>query len=196
MRRRALAVVAAALLVGCGGETEGAAGHDEPDEIEATPSTPVPPTEAPAKAPPSAPWRHLAAHLPDAVGGFTATSDVEENQATTDGLPLASAERRYQKDERELVIRIIDTRDAPHLQVAFREVRQLNFDTLDELARPTEVAGSPALLQWSRRTGESEVQVMVASKYILTVRVWPADTKAEALGVVEAFELDGLARTL
>lgn len=186
-----LAALLAALALG--------ACSDEASEL--SPNAPgSSPTSEPARprpeaTTPTAPWRHLAAHLPGSVAGFRATSDVEENQATADGLPLASAERRYEKDERELVVRIIDTRDAPGLQTAFREVRELNFDSLNELARPTEVGGKPALLQWSRSTGESEVQLMVAGKYIVSVRVWPADTRAEALTVAEAFDLEGLART-
>ena len=200
----ALAMASALALAGCGGDVEPApATRDEPAPAtrdEPAPATREEPTREPAvsteatPAEPATPWRHLAGQLPDALGAFRAQGDPRENEATVYGLPLPSTERRYAQDDVTATVRIVDAEGAPALVTAFATAREIELDTVDDLAKPLTVQTHPATLHWSRDTGSSHVSVLVAGRFLLSVELWPASDKEAAVSVVERVDIPALAR--
>ncbi len=133
------------------------------------------------------------ARFPDAIGAFRAAGATRPGVAELGGRRLVSAERSYDDHGREATLRILDVSTEPSLVRSFAVARELTVDELDLLTKPIRVAHEPALVQWTRETGESEVQVLVDERYLVTLKIWPADRRDEASdvfprSVVEALE--------
>ena len=138
------------------------------------------------------PWEHLVPALPEEIGPFHASGEVQGNPAEVDGLPIASVERSYTHGDRGLTLRIVDTREARGLVTAFFAARAQEHMSLDELAAAGDVHGFPSFVSWSRDTGESEAQVLVAARYLVRIQIWPANERDEADRLLRTVDLEGL----
>jgi hypothetical protein len=146
---------------------------------------------APGAAPSGA---RLGRYFPESLKAFRPAGPTRSGVAEVSGRALVSGERTYEDEGREAVLRIIDVSGEPALRKAFALARELRLDHLDEIAHPLTVAHEPAVVQWSRSTAESEAQVLVAARYLVSLRVWPADRPDEAIALLPEELLRELAR--
>jgi hypothetical protein len=147
--------------------------------------------DAPEEAEPRA---AIGERFPDAIGVFHAVGDVRPGVAEAFGRRLVSAERAYDDAGREATLRIVDVTSERSLVTAFALARDITIDELDALTRPGHVAHQPAVVQWTRDTGESEVQVLVSERYLVTLKIWPADRRDEARDFFPESVVEALAR--
>ncbi|MBC7172458.1 MAG: hypothetical protein H5U40_08540 [Polyangiaceae bacterium] len=136
----------------------------------------------------------IESHFPDSIGAFSAVGETRDGAAELRGRRLVSAERSYGSAGREATLRLVDVSREPALISSFGLSRDLAIDELDALTRPMRVGHQPAVLQWSRDTGESEVQVLVSSRYLVSLKIWPADRREEAAELLPRTIIDGLGR--
>lgn len=118
----------------------------------------------------------VAAAMPDRMGAFRAEG---ETRRTTSGEHVVFV-RRYVAAGREATMRAIPITPRDRLGRAFETSLSLRTDALDELARPTAIDGERAALSWSRATGESTLEILVAGRVLLALAVWPANAPDEA----------------
>ena len=166
----------------------------EPPAPPATPPSEPPPGSAPAHDP--MPYGDLDTQFPESIGTYRAAGPVTQNHALVNDIHIPSARRQYVDGERELIIEVFDARMAPVLAGGFQAARQLESDTLDELVRSETVAGYDALLTWTRAEAESSVQVLLPAMVLIQLKVWPADSREQALQLLAAVDLPGLGRRL
>ena len=124
--------------------------------------------------------------LPEGLGRFRAEGPAEPSQTRVSGMPLETLERLYSDRGRSLRIRVLDAEGAAGLRAAFETLRSIHLDTLDEVSRPATVGPHRATLQWSRRTMESEAQLLYRDRFLISTAIWPADRSDEALDPLEA----------
>ncbi len=151
--------------------------------------------EAATRAPADRGDAPIAAAFPDAIGPFRAVGEARPGAAQLHGRELVSAERAYDDHGREATLRIVDVSTEPAIVSSFAVARGLAIDELDALTRAVRVARSPAVVQWTRDTGESELQVLVRERYLVTLKVWPADRREEAEEIFPAPVAEALARS-
>lgn len=167
---------------------------EPPDEPPEPPA--APPDEPPPGAGSPMPYGDLDTQFPESIGPYRAGGAVVHNHALVNDIHIPSARRQYVDGERELIIEVFDARMAPVLAGGFQAARQLESDTLDELVRSETVAGYDALLTWTRAEAESSVQVLLPAMVLIQLKVWPADSREQALQLLAAVDLSGLGRRL
>lgn len=115
--------------------------------------------------------------MPDTLGPFRADGAAQTTR--TEGHAVVM--RHYVADGREATLRALDVSREPALVRAFETALSLDVRTDLEVSKPVAIAGERATLAWSRETGESSVEVLVANKLLLSLNIWPANTRDEAV---------------
>lgn len=136
----------------------------------------------------------IGERFPDRIGAFQAVGETRPGVAELAGRRLVSAEREYDDAGREATLRIVDVSRERSLVDSFAVARDMHVDELDALTQPIRIGHAPALVQWSRDTAESEVQVLVDERYLVTLKIWPANRREEASDVFPAGVVESLAR--
>jgi len=169
--------------------------HDSParNEQGAHPQT----SNVPALPPPSGtplPADSLQQKLPDTLAGASPTGP-----ATLHRLPLANGgvmtmvRRTYKQDGREIEV---DLGDALHAPVP----RQLVVSQQGTARRSEQsiflgesVNGQPALVQWHGPSKTALAHLVIADRFLVNLRVSPADDEKPARDAAKALPLDALA---
>jgi hypothetical protein len=123
--------------------------------------------------------RKISAALPKRIGDF-APSDGADPFTTTFGTgPVFGSSCTYEHDRRQLVVR-----------VESGNIRARAAAALDAGGggRVQTVHGQPAVVRWGDVTRVAEVTFVVARRYLVEVRLVPADGDAEAVRLAEALD--------
>jgi hypothetical protein len=142
---------------------------------------------------------HAAAFLPlvpKSFEGFRAKSDPEGRDIDLgEGARFTVLKRGYAKGGVWLEIEIVDTEGSKALRALFEKTRELDRDTKDAVIKPIKVQGNEAVAQWNSTSKDARVTVLAENRYLVNVRVRPADGIAAAVALAEKVELDELAKT-
>lgn len=131
--------------------------------------------------------------VPKSFEGFRAKADAEGKDIDLgDGAGFAVLKRSYAKGGTWLEIEIVDTEGAKPLRTLFEKTRGLERDTKEAVIKPTQVQGHKAIAQWNQTSRDARVAILVDGRYLVNVRVRPADGIANALSLAEKLELEKL----
>jgi hypothetical protein len=141
---------------------------------------------------------HAASFLPlvpKSFEGFRAKSDPEGRDIDLgQGASFAVLKRGYAKGGVWLEIEIVDTEGSKALRTLFDKMRELDRDTQDAVIKPIKVQGNKAVAQWNSTSKDARVTVLAENRYLVNVRVRPADGVEAAVSLAEKIELGELAK--
>jgi hypothetical protein len=141
---------------------------------------------------------HAASFLPlvpKSFEGFRAKSDPEGRDIDLgEGASFAVLKRGYAKGGVWLEIEVVDTEGSKALRALFDKTRELDRDTQDAVIKAIKVQGYKAVAQWNTTSRDARVTVLVDNRYLVNVRVRPADGIAAAVGLAEKIEFSELAK--
>src|SRR5262245_5142430 len=136
---------------------------------------------------PAVSWHLLAPLLPDEVLDFKAKGDLDGKTTRSKGFEVSEVTRRYGADDSDLRIRITDTSANASLRAPFAKV-----PTLEEGGQ--NIARHPAIVEWNATAKSSSASLLVAQRFVVTVRVSKADGDGDAEAIAAALKLDDLAK--
>jgi hypothetical protein len=132
--------------------------------------------------------------VPKSFEGYRAKADAEGKDIDLgEGAGFAVLKRSYAKGGTWLEIEIVDTEGANALRTLFEKTRELERDTREAVIKPIKVQGHKAIAQWNQTSRDARVSVLVDARYLVNVRVRPADGIASAVSLAEKVELEKLA---
>lgn len=147
---------------------------------------------------PLCPWEKLAATLPDTVGRLVAVGPAA-GHTDNDATLMSKATRGYVTEGQAVTLELLDSAHSPSVLMAFMlqhaataQNRDAKSDSGEEL-KATRIGEHHALSRYNARSREGTVQVMVAQRFLLEVRLTPGDNANEALQVASTLPLDAIA---
>lgn len=141
---------------------------------------------------PVVPFEKLIPFLPE-IPGWTREEPKGETQ--TMGVTVSNARVRYEKDDSELEIEIGDSSMSAALLAPYAAIlRGTHSEKTDEgYSKTTKVSGFPASETWQHEAKWGEFKIIVAERFLVTVKgnaVADVETVRKA---AEAMDLKGLA---
>lgn len=137
-------------------------------------------------------WRALKAFLPDSVGGWSARRPVRGSTGGMAGFRTSRVSRYYRSGTRRLRIEIIDTSLASFMRAGFAFAQGFDQDTDSMIRKGTKIAGHPTVLTYRKRSKSSRAQSLVGDRFLVKVRVSPAEKPDEATGILTQLDLKGI----
>jgi len=139
-------------------------------------------------------WRKLAPFVPQKIGDFAATGELEGSTAGMGGMQTTNVKRRYKADKRELRLEITDTSLVPMLRTGFAMARTVTEDSTKGLKKGVEVDGAPGLLEWRARNKRGKLSVLAGGRFIVELRLTPTDDPEAVVKIAKTLDLDQLAK--
>jgi hypothetical protein len=139
-------------------------------------------------------WRKLGPFLPDELGGFKAERDLNGRTTSMGQMQVSSVKRPYKGGDKRLRVEITDTNLVPMLRTGFAIAASVNEDSSDGVKKGMKIAGSPALLEWRKRGQRGKLQILVAGRYIVKLRLDKTDDPDEVVKLAKEIDLSGLAK--
>jgi hypothetical protein len=143
--------------------------------------------------PPPVNWRALVALLPSQLGDFAAVGAATGSTRGVGGLQVSTVHRVYHNGAREAQAEIVDTSLHPMLREVFTTMQSVFEDSPNLVRRPVTVGSAPAVLEWHGSSQRSEVQLLVASRYLVKVWIRPATSQDEAVALARQLDLASIA---
>jgi len=147
---------------------------------------------------PLCPWEKLASTLPDNVGRLVAVGPAA-GHTDDDATLMSKATRGYVADGQAVTLELLDSAHSPSVLMAFMlqhaataQNRDSKSDSGEEL-KATRIGEHHALTRFNAKSREATVQVMVAQRFLVELRLTPGDNANEALQVASALPLDAIA---
>jgi hypothetical protein len=141
---------------------------------------------------------HAASFLPlvpKSFEGFRAKSDPEGRDIDLgEGASFAVLKRGYAKGGVWLEIEVVDTEGSKALRALFDKTRELDRDTQEAVIKAIKVQGYKAVAQWNTTSRDARVTVLAENRYLVNVRVRPADGIANAVSLAEKIDFTELAK--
>lgn len=139
-------------------------------------------------------WRKLGPFLPDELGGFKAERDMKGRTTSMGQMQVSSVRRPYKGGDKRLRVEITDTNLVPMLRTGFAIAASVNEDSSDGVKKGTKIGGSPALLEWRKQRQRGKLQILVAGRYIVKLRLDKTDDPDEVVKLAKEIDLSGLAK--
>jgi hypothetical protein len=143
---------------------------------------------------PAVNWRQLAAFVPEKIGDFTAKGELDGSTNKVGGFEVTEVKRRYESDKRTLRLKIVDATATPFLRAPFAMATMINEDSSSGYKKGKTLGGHSAVVAWKDRSKESSVDMLVAQRFLVEVRVEDAKTPEEAEQLIVQLKLDELAK--
>jgi hypothetical protein len=153
--------------------------------------------EKPAAKGESVDFRKLKELMPTELGGLKRTECNGERNKLGE-ISISQCKARYAKDDKEgspeIDVEVLDYSDGQMAKglAAVWTMAEIDKESDDGFEKTVKVKGNPAMQTWNKEGKHGEVQILVAQRYIVTVRTenLPAE---QAIKVAEALPLDKLA---
>ncbi len=139
-------------------------------------------------------WRQLAPFVPDALGDFSASKDLDGKTQTMGAVTVSNVKRSYQAGDRRATIEVTDTHFSNLLRAPFRMAALVKEDSSSGYKMGKEVAGHTALVEWSKPQRRSQASLLVGERYLVAVKIQKTDTPDDAEKLAAALDLAALAR--
>lgn len=148
------------------------------------------PPPAPAKLKDS---KTLARLVPDRLLRFSAAAAPFDGPTKAGDLPVAVVARNYRDEARQLYVKVTDTGLAPFMRAPVLQ-RLSSVGTAPSGFLHGRLAGGyPAVVQYYPQARSSQVIALVGDRYVVEVRLSPANSPTEALDVLSKLDLAKLA---
>ncbi|MGD8858895.1 MAG: hypothetical protein PVI30_02720 [Myxococcales bacterium] len=160
-----------------------------------------PPTATPAsnrviELPPGDPVsvEQLSKLLPREVGGYRADEPSEQRtEKLSTGGKRPIAHRHYAKGGDRLELELTDTHHTPAVRALMTLSRPITTDN-DQEFNPGEVRGFPAIIRYDASSRTAIVNVLVADRFLLNVKLLDTADAQPAVDVAGSIDLAGIAR--
>lgn len=158
----------------------------------ATEGHPLPPPEPPPGTPLSGDV--FAADIPASVAGFTATGPGEATSAPlANGGMLTKFKRSYKRGAQTLELELSDSLHAPLVPKVIEQQQGTERKTDSSELVGTAIGGQPSVLMFQSAARTATASVLLGSRVLLNVHIYPVDDLQSAVEVAAALPLDALA---
>ncbi len=138
-------------------------------------------------------WRQLVEFLPENIGAFQATGDVDGKTTQMGGIEVTVVKRRYSSGKKGLRVTITDTVFAPMMRTPFKMAAMVQEDSRDGYKKGVKLKGHPALAEWNKRRKVGSVAALIGERFLLEVRVTAKARAGEAEKIAKGLPLEKLA---
>lgn len=138
-------------------------------------------------------WRELAKFVPETLGGFAKHGELDGSTNSMGGMQVTKVERDYKSGEQSADIEITDANMVAMLKMPFAMISMINEDSTRGFKKGKQVAGQPAIVEWTESSKHSKVTMLVGDRYIVNVEVRHATANDAAEKLAAALDIAGLA---
>jgi hypothetical protein len=143
---------------------------------------------------PAVNWRQLTPFVPEKLGEFEAKGELDGSTNKAGGFEVTEVKRRYEAGNRKLHLKIVDATATPFLRAPFAMATMINEDSSKGYKKGKTISGNGAVVEWSERNKQSSVQMLVAQRFLVEVRVSDAAAPDEAETLIQQLKLDELGK--
>jgi hypothetical protein len=140
-----------------------------------------------------APRERLAPVVPQHIVGFLARGPIVQGPSAAGGEPIAMLSRTYADAARELYVKVTDTARVPALRAAALDQLGAVGNAASGYLHGRLLSGYPATVQYYPKAKNAQVVVLLGNRYLVEVRVVPAQSAQEAILLAQRLPLSGLA---
>jgi len=138
-------------------------------------------------------WRQLAPHLPDALQGYKASSELDGATNSAGGMEVTEVKRRYKQGGRSMRVQITDTSMASMLRAPFAMAAMIKEDSTRGYKKGKSIGSHTAIVEWESKRKRSKATGLIGKRFVISVQVDDAQTEDEAEQVLKALPLDAIA---
>lgn len=143
---------------------------------------------------PAVNWRQLTPFMPEKLGEFEAKGELDGSTNKAGGFEVTEVKRRYEAGSRKLSLKIVDATATPFLRAPFAMATMINEDSSKGYKKGKTISGNGAVVEWTERSKQSSVQMLVAQRFLVELRVFDAAAPDEAEKLVQQLKLDDLGK--
>jgi hypothetical protein len=152
------------------------------------------PVMAPPEGTPLASNR-LQPYATDVLAGYAASGAAElRSSPLPNGGQVPAVRRTYERGPQKLQLEINDSLHTPAIRQLITNQQGQARKTPEMDYRGTEVNGHPAIVQWSSTTQTAMVNVLIANRFLASVKVSPVETAEPAVEVANALPVAEIAK--
>jgi hypothetical protein len=140
-------------------------------------------------------WRQLAAFVPEKLGDYVAKGELDGSTNKAGGFEVTEVKRRYEAaDKRTMRLKIVDATATPFLRAPFAMATMVNEDSTSGYRKGKTLGGYSSVVSWRERSKESSVDMLVAQRFLIELRIEDAKAPEEAERLIVQLKLDDLAK--
>jgi hypothetical protein len=143
---------------------------------------------------PTVNWRQLVPFVPEKLGDFAAKGELDGSTNKAGGFEVTEVKRRYEAGERKMNLKIVDATATPFLRAPFAMATMINEDSSKGFKKGKTIAGNGSVVEWDESSKRSSVNMLVAQRFLVELRVSDAKSPEEAEQLVQQLKLDELGK--
>lgn len=139
-------------------------------------------------------WRELSAFVPEKIGAFEKQGELDGSTNSMGGMQVTKVERHYKAGGQRAQIEIVDANLVAMLKMPFAMISMINEDSTRGFKKGKQVAGHPAIVEWTESSKHSKVTILVGDRFIVNIEVRDASAMDAAEKLASALDIAALAR--